>query len=71
MLKLHLHVALLRNSVTGLMLRRRLRTFEQFILLRFTYLEYDKLGILAIKSMYINHDLVMMKIGRWSLGRVK
>lgn len=25
---------------------------------------------LAIESMYINHDLVMMKIGRWTLGRV-
>lgn len=25
---------------------------------------------LAIESMYINHDLVMMQIGRWTLGRI-
>jgi len=46
---LKLHLVLLRNSVTGLMLRRRRRTFEQFILLRFTYLEYDILGIFSHK----------------------
>ena len=29
------------------------------------------LKYLAIEWMYINHDLVMMKMGRWTLGRVE